>query len=133
MKTHGAVIGALIGLTLLSTSCALARPVSTAAQFPPELHGVWEGGVTSCKKPGNRDSDVRIEIADRKLFGYEDSQDLLEITQVSVAPLAWKVRSRLHVYEETSELTEIFVISGSDKGQLTIVDESHSMQYARCL
>lgn len=133
MKTRGAVIGALIGLTLLSTSCASARPATTMAQFPPELHGVWEGGVTSCKKPGNVDSDVRIEITDRELSGYEDSQDLLEITQVSVAPLAWKVRSRLHVYEETFELTEIFLISGQDKGRLTIVNESQSTHYERCL
>ena len=133
MKTHGAVIGALIGITLLATSCASARPASKTAEFPPVLHGVWEGGVTSCKKPGNRDSDRRIEIGPRELLGYEDSQDLLEIEQVSSAPLAWKVRSRLHVYEETSELSQIFLISGQNKGRLTIVNESQSTHYERCL
>jgi hypothetical protein len=133
MKSHGAIIGALISLSLLSTSCASAGPALKAAQFPRELHGVWEGGVTSCKKPGNLDSDVRIEITGHKLFGYEDSQDPLEVTQLSEAPLAWKVRSRLHVYEDASELTEIFVISGRNGGQLTIVGESQSMQYERCL
>lgn len=133
MKTHGAVFGALIGLTLLSTSWASARPAPKAAQFPPELRGVWEGGVASCRKPGNRDSDQRIEIGPREVLGYEESQDLLEITQISGAPRAWKVRSRLHVYEDTSELTEIFAISGQDKGQLTIVSESQSTRYERCL
>lgn len=131
MNSRIGLVGALIA-TLMSTSCASAGAPTGAVQFPRELHGVWEGGVTSCRMPGNRDSDVRVEITERKLFGYEDSQDPLEITQVSTAPLAWKVRSRLHVYEDTSELTEIFVISGADKGRLTIVDESRSMQYERC-
>ena len=106
------MVGALLGLILLSTSCASARPSSNEARFPPELLGVWEGGVSSCRKPGNRDSDARIEITDNAVLGYEDWQDLLEITRVSVVPLVWKVRSRLHVYEDTSEVTEIFAISG---------------------
>lgn len=132
MNTRSAV-GALISLILLSTSCVSARPASTRMQFPPELLGVWEGGVSSCRKPGNRDSDTRIEITHNAVLGYEDSKDLLEITQVSIAPLAWKVRSRLHVYDETSDMTEIFAVSGQDKGRLTVINESQSMQYERCL
>lgn len=132
MKTHGVVIGALIGLTLLSTSCASARFASKAAQFPPELHGVWEGGVASCRKPGNLDSDQRIEIEPGKLLDYEQWQDLIDISPLSQEPRAWKVRSRLHIDEESREVVDIFLLSGEDDGLLTVVNNQQSTLYVRC-
>lgn len=132
MNSRVGFVGALLALTLMSTSCASARLAPGTAQFPRELHGVWEGGVTSCRAPGNRDSDQRIEIAGSELSGYEDSQLPLHIAQVSTAPLAWKIRSRLQMYEESVDLDQIFLISGEDGGQLTIVNKSNSTRYERC-
>lgn len=132
MNSKAGLVGALLAVTLICTSCASARTAPAAAQFPRELRGVWEGGVTSCRAPGNRDSDQRIEIAGRELTAYEDSQELLEIAPLSAVPLAWKVRSRLHLYEESVDLDQVFLISGEDAGQLTIVNKSNSTRYERC-
>lgn len=127
------LIVVLTVLFIACTSAAPARPRSDARRFPVELLGVWEGGVASCHKPGNLDSNQRIEIARHKLLDYEQWQELIQIAPLSKAPLAWKVRSRLHIDEHSSEVTDIFLISREDKGLLTIVNTNQSTHYRRCL
>lgn len=135
MKSNGVVlIGAMMAATLLSTSCASTSTSVGLGQLPRELRGTWQGRVNRCTLPGDPDSDSRIIIGATKVEGYEDWSEVLEVAPLSRGPLAWKVKTRLHIpLEDASEITEIFLISGEDKGRLTIVNESQSNTYERCL
>lgn len=132
MLCKPAFAGALIAAAMLSPPLVSARTAPGAMHFPRELQGVWEGGVTSCRKPGNLDSDQRIEIQARKLLDYEQWQELIEVSPLSKAPLAWSVRSKLHIDDESTRVTDIFLLSGKDHGLLTVVNDSQSTQYVRC-
>lgn len=134
MKASGAPISMLIAVSLLSTACSSMSAIAAPGRLPRELHGTWQGGVDRCALPGDPDSDSRIIIEATKVEGYEDWSEVLQVAALSRTPLAWKVRTRLHIpLEDPVEVTEILLISGEDKGQLTIVNESQSTTYLRCL
>ncbi|RZJ24125.1 MAG: hypothetical protein EON85_14770 [Brevundimonas sp.] len=102
------------------------------ASYPAQLLGVWQGGGNTCRLPGNPDSDVKMEITPGKLVDHEQWNEPLVVVQVSKQPQAWKIKSRLYIDESSYEQYELYVLSGSDKGTLTIIDKSRSMTYARC-
>lgn len=129
--------GNVIGLFVVAVMCAscvtTAAPARKGTELPKVLHGVWEAGVTTCKYPGNPDSDSRIVISGKKVEGYEDWSEVLEVTRLNDKPFAWKIRARLHIHEDISEEQSVFVLSASDNGNLVIVDESRPEIYVRCL
>lgn len=129
------IIGGFVLATLAlgSGSCASVQPPTATTQLPVELHGIWEAGVATCVYPGNPDSDSRIVVTDRKIEGYEDWTEILEVKELSDSPRAWRVAARLHVYEETSDISGILALSGEDDGQLTIINGRQSNRYERCL
>ncbi|NDK39025.1 hypothetical protein DT603_09250 [Pseudoxanthomonas gei] len=73
-----------------------------------------------------------MEITPTKLVDYEQWNEPLVVLQISKKPQAWKVKSRLHIDEQAYDQYEIYVLSGTDKATLTVIDQSRSATYARC-
>lgn len=132
-KVRNAIAMALSGMLCMACAVSVAKEKKAVARYPVELHGVWLGGDPErCKSPDSLDSDVRFEVAPTKLTGYEHWNEPLRVIQISKSPLAWKVVSRLHVYEDASNLEEIFVLNGRANKHLTVINSDQSTTYWRC-
>lgn len=116
----------------LFISCLSANGKQTDVSYPDQLIGVWQGDSKTCRLPGNMDSDTRMEIKTNKLIDYEQWNEPLVVLQISKKPQAWKIKSRLHIDENSVDQYEIYILSGSDKATLTVVDQSRSATYVRC-
>ena len=116
----------------LSVGCLPANGKQPRASYPRQLHGVWQGDDLTCVLPENLDSDVRMEIKPYQLIDYEQWNEPTMVVQVSKQPLAWRIKSRLHIDEHAVDQYEIYVLSGSDLRILTVIDENRSAIYARC-
>ena len=116
----------------LSIGFLPAHGKQAKATYQAQLLGVWQGGGNTCRLPGNPDSDVRMEITPVKLVDHEQWNEPLVVVQVSKQPQAWKIKSGLYIDESSYDQHEIYVLSGSDKATLTVIDKSRSMSYARC-
>jgi len=114
-----------------SLGCLSANGKPPRASYPSQLHGIWQGGSNTCLLPGNLDSDARMEIKPDKLIDYEQWNGPTAVSQISKKPLAWKIRSRLHIDEHWIDHHEIYALS-SDLEFLTVIDESRSATYSRC-
>ncbi|WP_162349593.1 hypothetical protein [Pseudoxanthomonas gei] len=117
---------------VLSIGCLPAHSKQPGVSYPRQLLGIWQGGGSTCRLPGNLDSDSRMEITPTKLVDYEQWNEPLVVLQISKKPQAWKVKSRLHIDEQAYDQYEIYVLSGTDKATLTVIDQSRSATYARC-
>lgn len=100
--------------------------------YPRQLIGVWQGDASTCRLPGNLDSDTRMEIEPSRILDYEQWNEPLVIVQISRQPEAWKIKSRLHIDEHSYDQYEIYVLSGQNKATLTVVDKNRSATYVRC-
>lgn len=129
-KLNKAIV--LFAMLIVSISCSPANGKEHKARYPSELIGVWQGDDVTCTLPGNLDSDTRMEIKPDRLIDYEQWNDPLIVMQISKQPKAWKIKSRLNIDDHVYDQYEIFVLSGSDKGTLTVIDKSRSATYARC-
>ena len=118
--------------TTLSIGCLSANGKQAGISYPRQLIGVWQGGNTACPLPGNPDSDSRMVIRPNKLVDYEQWNEPVVVLQISKKPQAWKIKSRLYIDEYSVDQYEIYILSGSDKGTLTVVDQSSSATYVRC-
>lgn len=116
----------------LSIGCLSANGKQTSVSYPSQLIGVWQGDSKTCLLPGNMDSDRRMEIKPDKLIDYEQWNEPVVVFQISKIPQAWKIKSRLHIDERSVDRYEIYILSGFDKGTLTVVDQSRSATYVRC-
>ncbi|HYM85586.1 MAG TPA: hypothetical protein VET30_02510, partial [Pseudoxanthomonas sp.] len=116
----------------LSFSCVSVSARQEKTQYPNQLLGVWQGDSTTCRLPGNLDSDTRMEIKPDKLVDFEQWSEPLIVLQISKQPQAWRIKSRLHIDEHSYDQYEIYVLSGSDKGSLTVIDQNRSTTYVRC-
>ena len=117
-------VKAIFFLALISVTYPVhtqAAGSKKAPAFPIQLRGIWQGGREPCKHPGNMDSDSRIEIHSNKIFGYEDSSELISILKISSNPTAWKVHSKLDLGDSyfVDEYL-IYVLSGE---HLTVIDD----------
>lgn len=128
------LLGSCIMLVVatLSIGCIPANGKQARVSYPSQLLGIWQGGSNTCRLPGNLDSDARMEIKPDKLLDYEQWNEPLVVLQISKQPLAWKIKSRLHIDEHSVDQYEIYILSGSDKGMLTVADKSRSATYVRC-
>lgn len=103
---------------LLIATDGLARGLERPVMYPQALRGYWEIGHGECKLPGNPDSDGRIEITKTDRYGYEDSSKPIRVIQISKVPLAWKIKSRLNIYDDLSTQYDGQVIDRDGDGQL---------------
>jgi hypothetical protein len=127
---------------VLSAGCLPANGKQPRTTYPTQLHGVWQGDGSTCILPGNLDSDTRFEIKPDKLVGYEHWSEPTAVVQISRKPLAWKIKSRVHIDEHVIHHYEIYALSDSRLGMyalsdselrtLTVIDESRSKTYDRC-
>jgi len=117
---------------ILSTGCLSANGNQAEARYPSQLHGVWQGDGDACRLPGNMDSDTRIEIASDKLVDYEQWNEPTAVLMISDKPQAWKIKSRLYIDDHSVDQDEIYALSSSDFGVLTVIDQSRSATYVRC-
>jgi len=122
----------LLATMTLSVGCLSAQGKPPKVSYPSQLIGVWQGGSATCTLPGNLDSDTRMDIRSNKLIDYEQWNEPMVVLQISKKPQAWKIKSRLHIDERSVDQYEIYILSGSDKATLTVVDQSRSATYARC-
>ena len=116
----------------LVVGCLPASGKQPKVRYPNQLIGVWQGGSATCALPGNLDSDTRMDIRPDKLIDYEQWNEPIVVLEISKKPQAWKIKSRLHIDEKSLDQYEIYILSGSDKSTLTVVDQSRSATYARC-
>lgn len=116
----------------LFLACLSVDGKQASIRYPNQLIGVWQGDGDTCRLPGNLDSDTRMEIKPDKLIDYEQWNEPTVVLQISKKPLAWKIKSRLHIDEHVVDQYEIYALSGADQGVLTVVDESRSATYVRC-
>jgi len=114
-----------------SVGCLSANGKPPRASYPSQLHGIWQGDGNTCLLPGNLDSDTRREIKPDRLIGYEHSNTPMAVFQISRKPLAWKIKSLLHINEHFFDEYEIYALS-SDLRLLTVIDESRSATYVKC-
>lgn len=122
----------LVLLAMLIVGSLPASGKQPKVKYPNQLIGVWQGGSTTCTLPGNLDSDARMDIRPDKLIDYEQWNEPIVVLEISKKPQAWKIKSRLHIDEHSIDQYEIYILSGSDKSTLTVVDQSRSATYARC-
>jgi len=122
----------VIAATALCIGCSSANGHQAPAHYPEQVLGVWEAGPDTCRLPGNLDSDTRIEIKPNKLVDYEQWNEPDVVEQISTKPKAWKIKSRLYIDEYLVDQEEIYILTGSDDGALTIADQSRSATYKRC-
>lgn len=120
-----------LALFLISLVSAAAGRNETSASYPRELMGYWELRNGPCKKPGNPDSDGRLVIGLKTMWGYEDKYEPTLVLQISKSPKAWKIRSIHHIYEDKSVNYDIFVLH-QDR-YLTVINDYSSHTYVRCL
>lgn len=135
MKPKAQCVATALMAGMLCMACAStsAKGKQARAVYPAELHGIWEGGVSVCKLPGNPDSDVRMEIGAGKLVDYEEWNEPVRVVQISRNPKAWKIVSKLHLDDgDVFDVEDIFLLSAEDNGRLTVVNSQTSMSYLRC-
>lgn len=122
----------LLAAMISIVGCLPASGKQPNVRYPSQLIGVWQGGSATCTLPGNLDSDTRMDIRPDKLIDYEQWNEPVVVLEISKKPQAWKIKSRLHIDENSIDQYEIYILSGSDKATLTVVDQSRSAAYARC-
>lgn len=123
----------MAGVLWMPCTSVSAKVKGTGADYPAALHGIWEGGVSECKLPGNPDSDVRMEISAKELIDYEEWNEPVKVVQISKDPQAWRIVSKLHLDDgDVFEVADIFLISAEDNARLTVVNKQQSMSYLRC-
>lgn len=128
--TIAAIVAALFCIACTGSP---AKGKAPAAAYPAVLQGVWIGdSPDACKQPNADDNDSRMQIAARKISGYEDWREPVSVTQISKTPQAWKIVSQLHINEDTIRLEEVLLLSGEDHGALTVVNYRQSNTYYRC-
>ena len=126
----------------LSIGCLPANGKQPRATYPTQLHGVWQAAGNECVLPGNLGTDSAFEIKPDKLVGHGHWNEPTEVVQISRKPLAWKIKSRVHIDEHVIHNYEIYALSDSRLGMyalsdselrtLTVIDESRSKTYDRC-
>jgi len=99
-----------------------------AARFPQEVIGTWDLGPAACKLPVNPDSDTPIEIRPQRLLGFENTDTLRRISQISNDPVSWLVSTESNVAPGVG-VDEIYVVKGD---YLTITDGEAVRSYRRC-
>jgi len=131
---HGAkwaVVAAWLGMLLIPSAVLAAGPKKVT--YPKELLGVWDLrlGQDQCKV-ADEGGDARFELTPSRLIGYEDWAEPLSVVLISHRPRAWRIKSRLHIYEEAIDVYEIYSLSDGPEPMLAVVDSSRSAVYERC-
>lgn len=75
----------------LSIGYLPANAKQPEASYPRQILGIWQGGGSTCRLPGNLDSDSRMEITPTKVIDYEQWNEPLVVLQMSKKPQAWKI------------------------------------------
>ncbi|WNH54539.1 hypothetical protein [Stenotrophomonas oahuensis] len=117
-----------LGIGLPALISVWQAGAAEAARFPKEVIGTWDLGPEACKLPVNPDSDTPIEIQPQRLLGFESTDTLRRIAQISNAPVAWSVSTESNLALGVG-VDEIYVLKGD---HLTITDGEAVRSYRRC-
>lgn len=88
VMTQHAEKSILFALGLAALISVWQAGAAEAARFPKEVIGTWDLGPAACKLPVNPDSDTPIEIQPHRLLGFENTDTLRRISQISESPVA---------------------------------------------
>lgn len=103
---------------------------STAAGYPPELHGAWLPLDISCTTLDAAHSDALVVIQRDRLLGYETVHLIGEIERIAEAPAAWLVRSESSLGgDPPGESGNVLVLTGN---QLAIAADGSATVYRKC-
>lgn len=129
--TQWAVAAAWLAMALVPSDGLAAGPQKVT--YPKELLGVWDLtlGQDQCKVT-DEGGDARFEITPTRLNGYEDWSEPLSVVLISHKPKAWRIKSRLHIYEDAHDYYEIYSLSGGPDPMLAVTDSSRAETYERC-
>lgn len=136
-RLYRSLISASLLVALAACSVTRAeQPISSiqdaaehAREFPQQLLGVWDVAPYPCFVDSRSESDTRIEIRTRTLQGYEDTEELKTIRQISESPMAWRILTLTNIAPAEVQGAQIYIM---DKDALTISDGSYAQAYIRC-
>lgn len=97
--------------------------------YPAPILGQWEPGPKPCRLPLDYDSDAGFTVLPTLLQGYERSNEPHRVQRVSEEPQVWRIESTERHAEDSSRVTDIFVLRGD---YLTVTDGQRSTTYRRC-
>jgi uncharacterized protein (DUF2267 family) len=111
-------------------SSPAAKSEQVAAEYPTVLRDVWDLAPYGCSAKNSGDSDSKFEISVRVLQGYENTDELKSIRQISDTPKAWLVFAVSNIAPREIQEPEIYILGGEDR--LTISDGTTARTYIRC-
>lgn len=130
-RANWIVVAAWLGMLLLPDVALAAGPKKVV--YPKELLGVWDVVPDQGRcKVSDEGSDVRFELTPSRLIGYEDWAEPLSVVLISHRPKAWRIKSRLHIYEEAFEVYKIYSLPSKTDSVLAVVSSSQANVYDRC-
>lgn len=83
------------------------------AEFPEAIRGAWMMGPEPCYLPLNPDADGQLTITTDRMYGYEDTYELIDITADPAALNTWTVTTAEQLGDERVEMKHIFILKGS--------------------
>jgi len=102
-------------------------PEATAdVEFPEAMRGEWMMGPEPCYLPLNSDADGQLTITADKMYGYEDTYELISVTADPARRNTWSIITVEHLGDQPFEMKHAFILEGMK------LIAKHGDEYKRC-
>lgn len=102
-----------------------------SVEFPEALRGEWMMGPEPCYLPLNQDADGQLTITADRMYGYEDTYELVSVTAEPARRNTWAVVTAEHLGDQLFEMKHDLILDGSKL--MATHGKEYRVTYVRCV